>query len=256
MFSMAFTIARAKNPGGSENLNNCSQFSDRHWIKADLRFIQADNNLPALCAASRSGGVSMSANALSGISNLSSLFQLSSTTGTSQVSGTDSDGDNDGSGVSGSSRRGGGRFAEALSQAFAQIGVNLQTSNSGSTSSTGSSSSTTGSATTDPTQALQTFMQDLFAAMHNESAGGSIASNAPSASNTDSDGDNDASSASSTSGASGHHHHHHGGLSSMENNLQSLIQQLSSSWPSRSRANPSRRSRQRCPGGSSAGQPR
>ncbi len=161
----------------------------------------------------------MSTNTLSGLSNLSSLFQFSATTGISQVSAIDSDGDNDGSSVSAPSR--GGRFAEALSQAFAQIGVTLPSSADSNSTSTTGSASTTNSTTANPTQDIQAFMQDLFAALHEQSASGS-ASTAQATSNT---ADGDRSSTSSTSGASGHHH---GGLSSLQNDLQGLIQQLSS----------------------------
>jgi hypothetical protein len=146
--------------------------------------------------------------------------------------GADSDGDNDGSrGARGIGK--GGAFSSAIMQALSQIGVTgvsstSSTSGSGSTatSTSGTSSDgTTGSTSasgTDPQQALQTFMHDLFAALHAQGA-----QNTTAGTGTDSDGDNDGSGASSASGTGGGRHYH-GGLSKIENSLQNLIQQLSS----------------------------
>jgi len=163
------------------------------------------------------------------ISNIGSNPAISSIqfSGISQVAsqGSDSDGDNDASGVSKVSGSG-GRFASAINQALAQIGVTPGSSST--TSSSASDPNSTTSSTQDPQQALAAFMQNLFASLQSQNSGQATASN----SGTDSDGDRDGSSAASAvSGASGksHHGHHGGGLSKMESGLQNLIQQISSS---------------------------
>jgi hypothetical protein len=141
--------------------------------------------------------------------------------------GADSDGDNDGSrGARGIGK--GGAFASAIMQALSQMGVtgaSSASSTSGSGTSTTTSTDSTaadGTATasgTDPQQALQTFMHDLFAAMHAQGAQNTTAS-------TGTDSDGDSSGASSAQGVGGGRHYH-GGLSKMENGLQNIIQQLS-----------------------------
>lgn len=163
------------------------------------------------------------------ISNIGSNPAISSIqfSGISQVAsqGSDSDGDNDASGVSKVSGNG-GRFASAINQALAQIGVTPGSSST--TSSSASDPNSTASSTQDPQQALAAFMQNLFASLQSQNSGQATASS----SGTDSDGNRDGSSAASAvSGTSGksHHGHHGGGLSKMESGLQNLIQQISSS---------------------------
>ncbi|MHB1333706.1 MAG: hypothetical protein ACYCY1_14015 [Sulfuriferula sp.] len=167
------------------------------------------------------------------ISNIGSNPVISSLqfSGISPVAsqGSNSDGDNDGSSVS---RVGGngGRFASAINQALAQIGVTPGSSSSVTGSSTATDPNSTTASTQDPQQALAAFMQNLFASLQSQNSGQTNASN----SGTDSDGDRDGSSAASAvSGASGkgHHGHHGGGLGKMESSLQNLIQQISSSSP-------------------------
>jgi hypothetical protein len=134
----------------------------------------------------------------------------------------DSDGDNDGSRVSGASGNG-GKFASAINQALSQFGI----SSAAASTTTGASST---ASTQDPQQALTSFMQNLFAALHGGTQSTAANTN-QAAGRSDSDGDNDGSSTSAVSGATGngHHHHHGGGVSKLEGDLQNLIQQLSSS---------------------------
>ena len=132
----------------------------------------------------------------------------------------------------------GGLFANALVQALSQIGVtavppaaNASSGDASSSStSTASASGTTTPTTQDPQQALAAFLHDLFAALHSTGNGQGGQPNAATTTGaTDSDGDNDGSVASAASGAVGNGHHHHGGgAGAIENKLQSLIQQLSS----------------------------
>lgn len=147
----------------------------------------------------------ISANSATASTQFSSTFPAASVT-------QDSDGDHDGSRVS--SVSGGGKFAAAIGQSLAQLGVSPGQANSSSDASNAASPQ-------DPQPALATFMQSLFAALHAQggqqatASGGSIAGAGMNA-------------VAGTSVA-GHHHHHGGGSSKLESGLQNLIQQLSSS---------------------------
>ncbi len=140
--------------------------------------------------------------AISGIQNsqyLSQVFQASPTNPSSATAA--------GNGSVG--RAGNSAFASALMNALSQSGITVGSASNGTTTPSGGASQS-------PQQALQAFMQNLFAALHAQSAG---SSGQPGA-----DGDNDGSAA----GAAGAMGGHHGGIGKMEANLQSLIQQLSS----------------------------
>jgi|APFre7841882630_1041343.scaffolds.fasta_scaffold07205_2 hypothetical protein len=163
---------------------------------------------------------------ISGISDGYAPPQLDQFSSTQQSSGIgrDSDGDNDGSRASGASGGSGGpgAFLDAIFQALSQVGVSGNTATMPARASTSSTAADT-PPSQNPLQALGTFMHDLLTALlakgnHAASQGGS-----------DSDGDNDGSASSGVSGASGTHRHHGRGLAQIESNLQSLIQQLSSS---------------------------
>ncbi|MET3117279.1 hypothetical protein AAKU64_001495 [Undibacterium sp. GrIS 1.8] len=165
--------------------------------------------------------------------NISPLSALQ----TSNVSAINSatptvDRDGDGGRVRGG---GGGKFASALTQALAQLGISgTATTDSTGTSGTSATSSTSGNSSTsstsdatsaqDPQQALAAFAQSLFAALQSQSSSGSS-----STSSSSSDSGTDPSSAISGSGSGGHHHHGGGGISKLEGGIQNLIQQLSSS---------------------------
>ncbi|MBI2799890.1 MAG: hypothetical protein HYX63_06310 [Gammaproteobacteria bacterium] len=142
--------------------------------------------------------------------------------------GVDSDGDNDGSRVA---RSGGnaGRFAAAIEQALSQLGVSPTSSAIGAASAGGTTTAVNSSAVggssapRDPTAAMQTFMHDLFSvlrAMGNNSS--NIANSAQTSSPT-------GSSNVAVSGGHGGQHHRGFGAGGIQGNLQSLIQQLSSS---------------------------
>lgn len=140
-----------------------------------------------------------------------------SSTGAVAPRGQDSDGDNDGS--TGGSRGvgggvGGGRIANAIAQALSQLGGTTPTSGTTATDASGAAG-TTGAAGsgTDLRQAESAFAQNLFAALHAQSAG---TGNAPGA------------------GQGAEHHHHGGGGGRLAAGLQSLAQQLSSSSSSTS----------------------
>lgn len=145
--------------------------------------------------------------------------------------GADRDGDHGGSGVSAAARKG-GLFSSAIVQALAQIGVSAAASPANA-SVVGVASSTQDAAsngTSSSTQdaALKTFMHDLFAALHSLSGGQSNAAGASQAAanaGADSDGSGTPGAAEAVKGRG----RHGGGLSTIENNLQTLIQQLSSS---------------------------
>lgn len=137
--------------------------------------------------------------------------------------GADRDGDHGGSGVSAAARKG-GLFSSAIVQALAQIGVSAAASPA--------NASAVGAASSTQDAALKTFMHDLFAALHSLSGGQSNAAGASqTASNAgaDSDGDSDGSGTPGAAEAVKGRGRHGGGLSTIENNLQTLIQQLSSS---------------------------
>ena len=137
---------------------------------------------------------------VSGIQNNPYIPQITQTGNANQTGGVGGDGDNDGS----AARAGGGRFASAIMQTLSQAGIS------------------TGSSAQNPQQALQSFMQSLFAAMQSQAAG------------TGSDGDNNGNGSSSVSAAG--MHGKGGGIGKIEAGLQNLIQQLSSSGSSSSSA--------------------
>lgn len=134
---------------------------------------------------------------ITGIQHNPYISQLNPVSASSQTGFSGGDGDGDG----GVGKTGGSApFASALNKALSQSGI---------------SASGTG---TD--QAMQAFMQQLLAALQAQSGQGAQLNGA--------DGDNDgSSSANAVNGMPGGHHH--GGIGKMESNLQSLIQQLSSS---------------------------
>ena len=111
------------------------------------------------------------------ISNIGSNPAISSIqfSGISQVAsqGSDRDGDKDASGVSKVSGSD-GRFASAINQSLAQIGVTPGSSSS--TSSSASDPNSTASSTQDPQQALAAFMQNLFASLQSHNSGQATAS--------------------------------------------------------------------------------
>ena len=143
--------------------------------------------------------------------------------------GVDSDGDNDGSRVA---RSGGkeGRFAAAIEQTLSQLGVSSTRAASagGTTTATNSSADSSSSAPQDPTVAMQTFMHDLFAALH------AMGNNSPNiASNAQTSSPAGPSNVAASGGPSGHHHRDLG-AGEIQGKLQSLIQQLSSTTTSNS----------------------
>ncbi len=120
---------------------------------------------------------------------------------------------------SGSQGRGG--FASAIDQALSELGV----SSAGSKPT--NSSTTDPSSNQDPQQALASFMQNLLSALH-----GSASSQSGIGKNVDDDNET---SIKSTGGVSHGGRHSHGmGASKVEQNLQSLIQQLNTSNASNS----------------------
>jgi hypothetical protein len=152
--------------------------------------------------------------------NSTQFLGISSTNSGAQ----DSDRNNQGSRLSGASGVH-GKFALVVSQALSHLGISF-----GASSSTSDTSSTT--STQDPQQALDSFMHNLFAALHgNGTAQSTISSTNQAAGGSDSGGDNDGGGTSAVSGTSGNgHQQHYGGwVSNLESNLQNLIQRLSSS---------------------------
>ena len=119
-----------------------------------------------------------------------------------------------------------GAILDAVFQALSQAGIS-----GGSAANSSSAPSTTTSASDqNPLQALGAFMHDLFSALQNQ--GGQAAQGAQTSAQgtSDSDRGHGGTGTSAVSGAPrGHHHHGGGGVAHMESNLQSLIQQLSSS---------------------------
>ena len=155
---------------------------------------------------------------ISGIQNNQYIPQISQTGNVASARGGDGDGDG---GISSSGTAPGGRFASAIMQALSQAGI-----------SPSSTSTTASTSTQNPQQALQAFMQNLFAAMQTQ--GGQASGG------TDSDGDSAASAisgSSSTLATGGQGHHHGGGVGKIEASLQGLIQQLSASGSSSSSSN-------------------
>jgi hypothetical protein len=161
-----------------------------------------------------------SINSISGLTNLSYLQPTTNTT--QSIGGGDADGDNDGS--SGAGGVGRSNFLSAIEQALGQSlsgGISSATSASSPTSSSTPSSSST----QDPQAALQAFLQNLFAALHQTGGQGNGAT-----ATSNSNG------SSSTPGVG---HHHHRGSSNLAANIQSLLQQLSSTSQSASTSNTS-----------------
>lgn len=153
---------------------------------------------------------------ISSISTTNLSITSTQLTGISQVVGNDPDGggSNDTTRVGGA--EGGGRLAQAITQALAQ----LQTSSDA--TGTDTSSNPDSASTQNMQQALGAFMHNLFAVLHAQ--GGAPAQ---SGNNTDkvSDAENNASGPVQGEGG---RHHHHGGAGKLESGLQNLIQQLSS----------------------------
>jgi hypothetical protein len=115
-----------------------------------------------------------------------------------------------------------GGFADAISLALSQVGIDstANTSNPASSSSTASNASSatvSSGAPDDATQALSSFMQSLLAALHAQGS----QSTAPAGS--DQDGDNDQLAGGSALNGKGAHQHN------LQADLQSLIQNLSAS---------------------------
>lgn len=152
-------------------------------------------------------------NSIGNISGVNSLSYVSPTTNASpSVGGGDSDGDRGSRGGAGGVGK--ANFMSAIEQALGQ-------SFSGGTTSTSAVSSSTDptatAATQDPQAALQSFLHNLFAALHQSGGQG----NAPTVGgDKDSDGDGDGAGAVSGGGR-------HRGGANMTSNLQSLLQQLS-----------------------------
>ncbi|MDA8163511.1 MAG: hypothetical protein M0017_00570 [Desulfobacteraceae bacterium] len=153
----------------------------------------------------------MSISELQNSTYLAQIIQSSQSSNIDQNIG-DGDGGNDPSSVSSVGQRSGGGLVSAIDQALVQAGISAPV---------GMASGSPGTSTAsdqNAQEALQAFMQNLFAAL--QSAGGQAA------------GDGSAGSGSSAvSGASvhGHHHHHGGGHGRLQASMQTLIQQLSAS---------------------------
>jgi hypothetical protein len=144
---------------------------------------------------------------ITGIQHNTYISQLTPLSSSVQPGFSGGDGDGDG-GVG--STGGSSTFSSALTNALSQSGISTSGNN----------------------QAMQAFMQQLLAALQAQSGQGAQFNGAHS------DGDNDgSSSASAVNGISRGQGHHHGGIGKMESNLQSLIQQLSSSSTSSTAAN-------------------
>jgi hypothetical protein len=157
------------------------------------------------------------------------LLDLASVNSSAQ----NSDGDNNGNSISGVAGSG-GKFASAISQALTQLGVTSPAASS-------NSNATDTSTAQDPQQALASFMQSLFAALHAQSGTQTATSNNSTSDNSSTVGAVTSTTAATSSNAvagksgEGHHHHHGGGgMSKLEGGLQNLIQQLSSSGQSAS----------------------
>ncbi len=127
------------------------------------------------------------------------------------------------------------RFASAISDAFASISISLDGTST--TSTTTSDASTTDGA--NGSDALGSFLQSLFAALHGQSAGSAPPADA---SSSDQDPSKQTVSAPGTVASTsrgehvGHAHHGHGGK--LEANLQSLISELQSSTATTATADP------------------
>jgi len=140
-------------------------------------------------------------------SNALSIFQSSQPNGTSQTQSTSFSGPGQSSGVQS------GGLLDSVALALQQIGATGQTGSA----SISSGDSSDSASTQDPAQALSSFMHSLIAALHAQNTSASGAA----------DGSNGSQSSASVSGVSrggGHHHHSH-----MKADVDSLLQQLSSS---------------------------
>lgn len=181
----------------------------------------------------------MSINAIS--SNNYALSQINQLGNTRQARrGGDNDGDNDGSRITGAggSSGGPGALIASIFQALSQAGIS---GTSAASTDTGTASAATGTSSAsaastpaqDPLQALGAFMHNLFAALQGQ--GGQTAQGAQTTAQGSSDGDGDSDgsanekASTAVSGATGSGRHHSGNLAKLESNLQSLIQQLSTS---------------------------
>lgn len=176
------------------------------------------------------------------ISALSGTQPAYTTTSISNNQNADRDGDNDGSGVKGIGdgrhHHGGGAFMQSVMQALQGMGLNVpsQAVNSASganSANSNSNQSSTSPGTTDPRQALHTFLHDLRQALHQL---GSQPTTTPQTAATtpskDSDGDNDNSGPTPTSQSNRYN--------TFNTNLNSLISMLgNSSANTTSPSNPS-----------------
>lgn len=116
-----------------------------------------------------------------------------------------------------------GGFADAISQALAQLGIGSSTASTSSTANSSTTASSASAATAssgtpdDATQALSSFMQSLLAALQAQG------SQSTATSGSDQDGDDDQSASTSAVNGTGARQHN------LQADLQSLIQNLSAS---------------------------
>jgi hypothetical protein len=162
---------------------------------------------------------------MSDISSISGLGSLSNVLPTSNknrmAGGRGNDGDNDGSKVSGGVGR--ANFMSAIEQA---LGQSLSRSAGAVTAAVTPNSASATNPAQDPQSALNPFLHNLFAALNQATGSGNGASATDNPSNM------------GNPSVSGVGHHHHGG-SNLTANIQSLLQQLSSSSQSTSSINSS-----------------
>lgn len=151
---------------------------------------------------------------------------LNNTSNTRKAGGDDSTG-------APGSVSGSGKFADAINQTLAQLGVSASGASSG-----GSGSATDGSSgASDPGTAASSFADNLFAALQGQigaqagaqGAAGGDAGSSSAVSGVGAAGASGASGAAAVSGGGGHHHHGGGGGGKVAGGLQNLIQQLSTS---------------------------
>ena len=162
---------------------------------------------------------------MSDISSISGLGSLSNVLPTSNknrmAGGRGNDGDNDASKVSGGVGR--ANFMSAIEQA---LGQSLSRTAGAVTAAVPPNSASATSPAQDPQSALNPFLHNLFAALNQATGSGNGASATDNPSNM------------GNPPVSGIGHHHHGG-SNLTANIQSLLQQLSSSSQSASSINSS-----------------
>ena len=162
---------------------------------------------------------------MSDISSISGLGSLSNVLPTSNknrmAGGRGNDGDNDASKVSGGVGR--ANFMSAIEQA---LGQSLSRTAGAVTAAVPPNSASATSPAQDPQSALNPFLHNLFAALNQATGSGNGASATDNPSNM------------GNPFVSGIGHHHHGG-SNLTANIQSLLQQLSSSSQSASSINSS-----------------